>query len=94
MLGLLVFYLVRLSVEGSYIGFRAGQLLQLALPGLAALLLLHACGGGLAAGGRRPSTIARGTAGIGLPTTLIDTYNAQDIGNRRMGPGLSLDDHA
>ena len=36
-LGLLVFYLVRLSVEGSYIGFRAGQLLQLALPGLAAL---------------------------------------------------------
>ena len=36
-LGLLVFYLVRLSVEGSYIGFRAGQLMQLALPGLAAL---------------------------------------------------------
>jgi hypothetical protein len=36
-LGLLVFYLVRLSVEGSYIGFRAGQLLQLALPSLAAL---------------------------------------------------------
>ena len=35
-LGLLVFYLVRLSVEGSYIGFRAGQILQLALPGLAA----------------------------------------------------------
>ena len=29
-LGLAVFYLVRLSVEGSYIGFRAGQLLQLA----------------------------------------------------------------
>ena len=25
---------------------------------------------------------------IGLPTTLIDTYNAQDIGNRRMGPGF------
>ena len=25
---------------------------------------------------------------IGLPTTLIDTYNAQDIGNRQMGPGF------
>ena len=23
-----------------------------------------------------------------LPTTLIDTYNAQDIGNRQMGPGF------
>ena len=25
---------------------------------------------------------------IGLPTTVIDSYNAQDIGNRRMGPGF------
>jgi uncharacterized membrane protein len=25
---------------------------------------------------------------IGLPTTAIDTYNAQDIGNRRPGPGF------
>jgi uncharacterized membrane protein len=25
---------------------------------------------------------------VGLPTTLIDTYNAQDIDNRRMGPGF------
>ena len=86
-LGLLVFYLVRLSVEGSYIGFRAGQLLQLALPGLAALFFARLW---------NPQWTWRAAAAaiaivlivIGLPTTLIDTYNAQDIGNRRMGPGF------
>jgi hypothetical protein len=86
-LGLLVLYLVRLSVEGSYIGFRAGQLLQLALPGLAALFFARLW---------RPdwrwraaaAAIAMVLLAIGLPTTLIDTYNAQDIGNRRMGPGF------
>jgi hypothetical protein len=87
MLGLLVFYLVRLSVEGSYIGFRAGQLLQLALPGLAALFFSH-----LWQSGRRLRSVAVAAAIvlllIGLPTTIIDTYNAQDIANRQMGPGF------
>jgi hypothetical protein len=27
-------------------------------------------------------------AGLGLPTVLIDAYNASDISNRRMGPGF------
>jgi hypothetical protein len=87
LLGLIVFYFVRLSVEGSYIGFRAGQLMQLALPGLAALFFARLW---------RPERRWRiGTAAtisilliVGLPTTLIDTYNAQDIENRRMGPGF------
>ena len=86
-LGLLVFYLVRLSVEGSYIGFRAGQLLQLALPGLAALFfarLWNPQWHWRAAA----AAIALALLAVGLPTTLIDTYNAQDIGNRRMGPGF------
>jgi hypothetical protein len=84
-LGLLVFYLVRLSVEGSYIGFRAGQLLQLALPGLAAVFFAR-----LWAGRSRvlAGAIAAALIIIGLPTTVIDTYNAQDIGNLRMGPGF------
>lgn len=86
-LGLLVFYFVRLSVEGSYIGFRAGQLMQLAMPGLAALAFAR-----LWQGGRRWRAAAVALATllivIGLPTTLIDSYNAQDIGNRRMGPGF------
>jgi hypothetical protein len=86
-LGILVFYLVRLSVERSYIGFRAGQLMQLALPGLAALFfarLWHAEFRWRAA----TVAIVLILLVIGLPTTLIDTYNAQDIGNRQMGPGF------
>lgn len=86
-IGLAVFYFVRLSVEGSYIGFRAGQLLQLCLPGLAALFFAH-----LWRPERRwrvtAAAIAIALLAIGLPTTIIDTYNAQDIGNRRMGPGF------
>jgi hypothetical protein len=94
-LGLLVFYFVRLSVEASYIGFRAGQLLQLALPGLAALFFARLWKPGSALGVARSWRGRAAAAGIavmllavGLPTTLIDTYNAQDIGNRRMGPGF------
>jgi hypothetical protein len=84
-LGLAVFYLVRLSVEGSYIGFRAGQLLQLALPGLAAVFF-----GALWQRRWRSAALTSAALliAIGLPTTLIDTYNAQDIGNRAMGPGF------
>ena len=86
-LGLLVFYFVRLSVEGSYIGFRAGQLLQLMLPGLAALFFARL------GRGERHWRFAGAAIGvvllmIGLPTTMIDTYNAQDIDNRQMGPGF------
>ena len=83
-LGLLVFYLVRLSVEGSYIGFRAGQILQLTLPGLAGQGFAHCWKW-------RPRiavSLAILVMAIGLPTTLIDIYNAQDIGNREMGPGF------
>jgi hypothetical protein len=86
-LGLSVFYLIRLSVDSSYIGFRAGQLLQLMLPALAALLFA-----GLWNRGWRGRAAAGAIAGallvVGLPTTLIDMYNAQDIGNRQMGPGF------
>lgn len=83
--GLVLFYAVRLSVDLSYIGFRAGQLLQIGLPALAA----RAFDRGLQRG--RQWAIA-GVAAllfvVGLPTTAIDTYNAQDIGNLRMGPGF------
>jgi len=82
--GLLVFYLVRISRDAPYIGFRAGQLLQVAMPGLAALFFARLA--------RRSRALAVATAAVliavGLPTTLIDVYNAQDIGNREMGPGF------
>ena len=83
-LGFLVFYLVRISRDAPYIGFRAGQFLQLALPGLAAVFFAR-----LAQRSRAMAAIAATLLiAIGLPTTLIDDFNAQDIGNREMGPGF------
>ena len=82
--GLSLLYLVWLT-DRSWVGFRAGNILQVTLPLLAARGLA-----GLWDSGRR------GLAGLGVavilltasPTTLIDTYNAQDITNLRMGPGF------
>ena len=86
-LGLLVFYLVRLSVEGSYIGFRAGQLMQLAMPGVAAMFFARLLQGRAVARWAAVGIFALLMA-AGLPTTLIDSYNAQDISNLRLGPGF------
>jgi len=71
--------------DRSWIGFRAGNLILVTAPMLAARGLA-----GLAAAGRP----ALGTAIVvvcllaGLPTTAIDAYNAQDVANRRQGPGF------
>jgi hypothetical protein len=80
---LLVMHFVMLS-ESSWVGFRTGQFLLLMLPVLIARLLW--------AVGRRRSLWSTVVAGLvlvaGLPTTLVDVYNAQDITNRREGPGF------
>jgi hypothetical protein len=82
--GLLAFYFVRISRDAAYIGFRAGHLLQVALPGLAAVCFARLT--------ERSRVLAAMGAtvliAVGLPTTLIDDFNAQDIGNREMGPGF------
>ena len=82
--GLLVFFLVRISRDAPYIGFRAGQILQITLPGLAAVFFSRIAS--------ISTALAAATAAlliaIGLPTSLIDIFNAQDIGNREMGPGF------
>jgi hypothetical protein len=82
--GLALFYLVTLSVEGSYIGFRAGQILQVSLAPLVALCLVWLRSWRQWA----PGVAVAGVLAAGLPTTLIDTFNAQDITNKRMGPGF------
>jgi len=82
--GLGLLYLVWLT-DRSWVGFRAGNILQVTLPLLAARGIA-----GLWDAGRR-GTVTAGVALLflaGAPTTLIDTYNAQDIGNLRMGPGF------
>ena len=69
-----------------WIGWRAGQILLLTMTPLAALGFAWASDAG------RYRGLAIGVAALlfalGLPTTVIDTYNAQDIWNRRMGPGF------
>jgi hypothetical protein len=82
--GVLVFFLVRISRDAAYMGFRAGQLLQVVLPGLAAVCFARLAQRSRALG----ATAATLLIAIGLPTTLIDVFNAQDIGNREMGPGF------
>ncbi len=79
-LGLLMLYMVRIS-EASWVGFRAGQIILVCLPLLLAPVLAR-----LTRFYRLITVVA--ILAVGLPTTVIDTWNAQDIGNRRPGPGF------
>lgn len=78
--GLLLLYLVRIS-DASWVGFRAGQIILIALTVLLAPVLAS-----LRRNGR--AILAVLILAAGLPTTVIDAWNAQDIGNRRPGPGF------
>jgi hypothetical protein len=78
-LGLFLLYYVRIS-EASWVGFRAGQILLVSIPILLARTLDR-----LRWSGRAGVSIV--ILILGLPTTVVDTYNAQDIGNRRPSPG-------
>jgi hypothetical protein len=74
-------HFVRLDVDRSWVGFRAGQMFLVAVPALVA--------GGFAATGvwRRVVLVtALVTLLAGAPTTLIDVYNAQDITNFSESP--------
>ena len=77
-IGLLLLYFVRIS-EASWVGFRAGQILLVSIPILLA--------GTLERLRRRSATVlAALILLVGAPTTIVDTWNAQDIANRRPGP--------
>jgi len=85
-IGFALLYLI--SMPGGdlvWIGWRAGQILLVTMTPLAAL------GFAWVAEARRFRGMAWAAAAalfaIGLPTTVIDTYNAQDIWNRRASPG-------
>jgi len=84
--GTALFYLVTMP-EGDqvWIGWRGGQILQVCLPPLIArgFVALE----GLRWRRLRTAFIA-GLFLIGLPTTVIDEYNAQDVHNDLMGPGF------
>ena len=78
--GLFLLYFVRIS-EASWVGFRAGQILLVSIPILLARTLA-------ALAPRARAALVVLVLAAGLPTTVIDTFNAQDIGNRRPGPGF------
>ena len=80
LVGLFLLFWVRIS-DASWVGFRAGQLLLVSTPILLARTLEWL---GRRAGGALAVLILL----VGLPTTVIDTWNAQDISNRRPGPGF------
>ena len=79
-IALVMLYLVRIS-EASWVGFRAGQLILVSLPLLLAPVLARL-------DISRRVALAAVIFVAGFPTTAIDTWNAQDIGNRRPGPGF------
>jgi hypothetical protein len=78
---LLLLYFVRLDVDLSWVGFRAGQMFLVAVPALIAR--------GFVAGGawKRIALVSAALAMLaGAPTTLIDAYNAQDVTNVSASP--------
>jgi hypothetical protein len=85
-LSLLLMYLVRLHVDAAWVPFRAGQMLLVAVPAIIAR--------GIVALWNAPRWRIASTAAIvamfaiGLPTTAIDAFNAQDVEDMDAGPGF------
>jgi hypothetical protein len=82
---LAVMYFLRLRVDVAWVAFRAGQMFLVSAPAL--------IGYGLSVWLRSSLRIVAATAFgvlllLGLPTTIVDAYNAQDITNRSLGAGF------
>jgi hypothetical protein len=74
------------DMGGVWVGWRSGHMLQigLAVSGAAALSALWR-----SAGSRWAVAVVVSTAvALGVPTVVIDVYNAQDIANRELGPSF------
>jgi hypothetical protein len=88
LLSLALMYLVRLRVDQEWVPFRAGQMFLAAAPALVArgLDALSRSRRGRAAA----TALAAAALLIGVPTTVIDAYNAQDVWNDHPGAGFRL----
>jgi hypothetical protein len=85
--GVLLFYFASLpTVDPIWVGWRAGQIMLVALPGLIAASIAW----GWTGWPRTPVAIVTLAAAIGLPTTVADAFNAQDIETREMGARFRL----
>ncbi|MEO8075767.1 MAG: hypothetical protein ABI818_05510 [Acidobacteriota bacterium] len=86
LLALFLMYFVRLSVDTAWVAFRAGQLTIIALAVLAARFI--ALGAESRLKGSIVAAVVLLCLAAGLPTTVIDEYNARDIHNLAIGPGF------
>jgi hypothetical protein len=82
-LALLLMHLVTLTSDQAWVGFRGGHIFFVLAPAIV--------GRGLVAlwqAGRKPMAIALVcfVLAAGAPTTIIDAYNIQDVGNRGFAP--------
>lgn len=82
-LAVLLMHLVTLTVDQAWVGFRGGQIFFVLAPAIVALALST-----LWSAGRRRQAIGLVlvVAALGLPTTIIDAYNIQDVNNRGFAP--------
>lgn len=84
LVSLAAMYLVRLSIDLSWVGFRTGHMLLLVLPAFAARFIA------IGWDTRRHTLVAAVvvvTLLTGAPTLVIDEFNAQDIHNYDVSPG-------
>lgn len=80
-IAILLMHLVTLTVDQSWVGFRAGNLLLVLAPALVAAGFMRLW----SMGGRRLAWLAAAVVIVtGLPTTAIDAYNTQDVTNRHL----------
>ena len=84
-ISLFLMFFVTLTLEPIWIGWRAGQVFLVSIPALvaASLAALHDRLGRTAA-----TALGALILLIGLPTTAIDVFNAQDTNNTAMGAGF------
>ena len=82
-----VMYLLQLTVEPYWMGFRSGQIFLATAPALIARFFAQVSD--IRHVGRPLAVAAFALlALVGLPTTVIDVFNGQDVANRAMGPGF------
>jgi len=84
-ISLFLMYFVRLSVDQAWMAFRAGQMM---IVGLAPLTARFVAANSQGARRAIAATIVLLAFLAGVPTTVIDEYNAQDTTNLAMGPGF------
>ncbi|MCR4375293.1 MAG: hypothetical protein NUW22_10630 [Acidobacteria bacterium] len=82
---LLLYFFVTLDLEPIWVGWRSGQVLQATAPIVIASALVHLRRG---LGRWAVGAVVAAWAVVGLPTTVIDAYNAQDTTNESFGPGF------